>query len=102
LLRFIFINLVVAAALFFRPSLPLRGVQSACQSGYFRVHGPRSMKGVFHLAGFNYGLSGDGEWRLPVQLPTPGSTFAASLHSSRFINLDAYYPLLRHSWLVAR
>lgn len=32
------------------------------------------MKGVFHLAGFNYGLSGDGEWRLPVQLPAPGST----------------------------
>lgn len=60
------------------------------------------MKGVFHLAGFNYGLSGDDEWRLPVKLPAPGSTFAASLYSSRFINLDAYSPLLRHSWLVAR
>jgi len=47
-------------------------------------------------------LSGDGEWRLPVQLLAPGSTFAASLYSSQFINLDTYSPLLRHSWLVAR
>jgi len=50
------------------------------------------MKGVFHLAGFNYGLSGNGEQRRPVPLPAPGSTFAASLHSSRFINLDTYSP----------
>jgi len=46
------------------------------------------MKGDFHLAGFNYTFIGMmGEWRRTVPLRAPGFTFAASLHSSRFINL---------------